>query len=46
MQICVYGIKYEGDANESCRGQSIWDTFTQEFPGICLAHSLCACVRY
>ncbi|XP_024466757.2 cyanogenic beta-glucosidase isoform X1 [Populus trichocarpa] len=24
--------QYEGDANESCRGRSIWDTFTQEFP--------------
>lgn len=32
----VFTIQYEGAANEGGRGPSIWDTFTQRYPGTSL----------
>jgi beta-glucosidase/6-phospho-beta-glucosidase/beta-galactosidase len=31
-------IQYEGHANKSNRGPSIWDTFTHDYPGIYPKH--------
>ena len=32
--VCYVIVQYEGAANEGGRGDSIWDTFTQHYPGM------------
>ena len=35
-------LQYEGAADEGGKGRSIWDTFTQKYPGLLLLSlSLC-----
>jgi beta-glucosidase/6-phospho-beta-glucosidase/beta-galactosidase len=38
LSLCMVYIQYEGHANKSNRGPSIWDTFTHDYPGIYPKH--------
>lgn len=40
--VCYVIVQYEGATNEGGRGASIWDSFTQSYPGnTSLALSFC-----